>query len=105
MKSAWNPARKCPESGPDSVHSGAGLIVSAAERIVMGTPSLDAEILMLLEEQAAFHHEQLERASPLLERARAAVAIRGALRLALFTTRTPSPADGRSSAATGPAGT
>lgn len=37
---------------------------------------MEAEVLTLLEEQVAFHCEQLERASRLLERARAAVAVR-----------------------------
>jgi hypothetical protein len=42
------------------VHSGTERIVSAAEGIVRSTPSLDAEMLMLLEEQVAFHREPLE---------------------------------------------
>jgi hypothetical protein len=68
------------------VHSGTELILSAAEGIVMSTPSLDAEVLTLLEEQVAFHREQLEKASRLLERARAAVAVREPLSAALAHT-------------------
>jgi hypothetical protein len=68
------------------VHSGTELILSAAEGIVMSTPSLDAEVLRLLEEQVAFHREQLEKASRLLERARAAVAVREPLTAALAHT-------------------
>jgi hypothetical protein len=54
--------------------------------MVMSAPSLEAEILRMLEEEVTFHREQLERASRLLERARAAVAVRAPLTAALAHT-------------------
>jgi hypothetical protein len=42
------------------VHSGAELTVSAAEGIVRSTPSVEAEVLTLHEEQVAFHRSASE---------------------------------------------